>query len=106
MHRIVIATVSLTALLTTPVAAAEHIVRMAGADYRPNRIDARVGDTIRFVNDDGMNHNVFVPTPGHGVDFGRQEPRDERVMRLGKAGTFEAECVFHDHMLLTVSVAR
>ena len=106
--RVAIAAVVLAATLPIahPSSAAEHVVRMAGADYSPNRIDARVGDTIRFVNDDGMNHNVFVPTLDHGVDLGRQEPGDDRVMTLGRAGTFEAECVFHGRMLLTVSVAR
>lgn len=108
MSRVAIAAVATTAILSAalPARAAEHVVRMAGAGYTPDRIDARVGDTIRFVNDDGMNHDVFVPTAGHGIDLGRQEPGDERVMTLGKAGTFEAECVFHDHMLLTVAVAR
>lgn len=112
MSRVAFAAVALTAALTAantaalPAMAVEHTVRMSGADYVPNRIEASVGDTIRFINDDGMNHDVFVPTSGHGVDLGRQEPGDERIMSLGKPGTFEAECVFHGHMLLTVSVAR
>ncbi len=108
MTRVAIPAVALISALTTalPVAAAEHIVHMAGADYAPNRISARVGDTIRFINDDGMNHDVFVPTLGHAIDLGRQEPGDERVMALGKSGAIEVECVFHGHMLLTVTVAR
>ena len=104
MFRVAIAAVVLTAAI--PASAAEHIVRMADAGYVPAQISGRVGDSLRFVNDDTMNHNVFVPTGGFGIDLGRQEPGDERTMTLGKPGTFEVECVFHGHMLLTVSVQR
>lgn len=104
MYRVAIAAVVLTAAI--PASAAEHMVRMSGANYSPSQIDGRVGDTIRFVNDDTVNHDVFVPTGGFGIDLGRQEPGDERAMPLGKAGAFEVECVFHGHMLLTVSVTR
>ena len=108
MYRVAIAAVALSAVMPAaiPASAAEHVVRMSGANYEPSEIDARVGDTIRCVNDDTVNHDVFVPTGGFGIDLGRQEPGDERTMTLGKAGSFEAECVFHGHMLLTVSVRR
>ncbi len=108
MYRVAIAAVVLAVALpaATPATALEHVVRMSGNNYDPSEIDGRIGDTIRFVNDDTVNHNVFVPTVGHGLDLGRQESGDEQVMTLGKTGTFETECVFHGHMLLTVSVKR
>jgi plastocyanin len=59
---------------------------------------------VRFVNDDDIDHNVFVPTVGHAVDLGRQEPGSEATLTLGRPGTFEVECVFHPHMLTTVHV--
>ena len=104
MYRVAVAAVALAAAL--PASAAEHLVRMADAGYVPAQITGRVGDTLRFVNEDTMNHNVFVPTAGFGIDLGRQEPGDERSMTLGKPGAFEVECVFHGDMLLTVSVQR
>ena len=108
MYRVAIAAVVLAAAIPASASAfaAEHVVHMSGSNYAPSEIDGRVGDTIRFVNDDTVNHDVFVPTVGFGIDLGRQEPGDEQTMTLGKAGAFEAECVFHGHMLLTVSVRR
>ena len=87
-----------------PASAAEIRVTMSGAAYHPDRINAKIGDTIRFVNDDGVNHDVFVPTAGHALDLGKQEPGQEAVMPLGKAGIFEVECVFHPGMLTIVEV--
>jgi plastocyanin len=91
-------------LVAVPAAAAEQVVTMAGQQYEPVAIEAVRGDTIRFVNDDEAAHNVYVPTVGFGLDLGKQEPGDERTTVLGQRGTFEVECVFHPHMLLTVTV--
>lgn len=101
-----IATAALGAALATPTAAAEHVVRMAGATYVPAEVTAAVGDTLRFVNDDTTDHNVFVPTLGHAVDLGRSEPADEKTLPLLRAGAFEVECVLHEGMTATVDVTR
>jgi plastocyanin len=92
------------ALVTMPAGAAEHVVTMAGQNYQPAVIEAFRGDTIRFVNDDEIPHNVYVPTVGFGLDLGKQEPGDARTSLLGHRGKFEVECVFHPHMLLIVTV--
>lgn len=84
--------------------AEEILVTMAGAAYSPATLIAAVGDTIRLTNDDQMDHNVFVPTAGHAVDHGMQEPGQEAVLALGKPGTFTVECVFHPGMELMVEV--
>ncbi|HSG94770.1 MAG TPA: plastocyanin/azurin family copper-binding protein [Afifellaceae bacterium] len=84
--------------------AAEHVVTMKGAAYAPPTITAAVGDTVRFVNDDDQNHNVFVPTAGFALDLGKQEPGQEKSYVLGKAGTLTVECVFHSDMMTTMEV--
>lgn len=84
--------------------AAEYLVTMQDAAYAPASIEARLGDSIRFVNRDPVDHEVFAPTVGHAVDLGKQEPGRELVLPLRKPGQFEVECVFHPGMLLTVEV--
>ncbi|MBI4183558.1 MAG: cupredoxin domain-containing protein [Proteobacteria bacterium] len=95
-----------TLLWAVPALAGEHVVRMAGMAYAPAAIGAKLGDTIRFVNDDGTAHNVFVPTVGFGVDLGKQDPGKEATLVLAKAGRFEVECVFHPDMRIAVAVSR
>jgi plastocyanin len=77
---------------------------MAGMTYTPGTITARIGDSIRFANDDTVDHVVFVPTVGHAIDLGGQKPGEARDMKLMKAGRFEVECANHDHMLLAIEV--
>ncbi len=84
--------------------AAEHVVTMKGAAYAPETMTAAVGDTVRFVNDDDQNHEVFVPSAGYALDLGKQEPGQKKSYVLGKAGTFTVECVFHSDMMMTVEV--
>jgi len=79
-------------------------VRMEDGDYLPASVEARVGDTLVFVNEDQLDHEVLVLTPGHGVDLGKQAPGEVAELPLGKAGSFEAECVFHPQMHLQVHV--
>lgn len=86
-------------------AAETHVVTMAASVYHPASLTARVGDTIRFVNDDGTDHGVFVPTVGHAIDLGTQKPEEERELTLLKPGNFDVECTFHEHMILKVEVA-
>ena len=87
------------------LAAETHVVTMAASVFHPQTLTARVGDTIRFVNDDGTDHGVFVPTVGHAVDLGTQKPEEERELTLLKPGSFDVECTFHEHMILEVEVA-
>lgn len=91
-------------VFATPLVAEEVVVTMNGSAYNPTEISASIGDTIRFVNDDQADHNVFVATAGHALDLGKQEPGQEAVMILHRAGAFDVECVFHDFMTLMVEV--
>lgn len=102
--RIVTAAAVIGGLHSTAGAAETHTIIMAGMAYTPDVITARVGDSIRFVNDDAADHVVFVPTVGHAIDLGGQKPGEAREMNLMKAGRFEVECANHDHMLLAVEV--
>ena len=92
------------AFAATGAGAAEHRVTMAGMQYQPAAITAKVGDTIVFVNDDTVDHAVFVPTKGHAVSLGAQKPGSTVALPLRRSGSFEVECVNHAAMLLKVTV--
>lgn len=105
MKSVAAATIGI-ALCATATLAEEFTVTMSGTNYAPDHIAAVPGDTIRFVNDDGFDHNVFVPTASHALDLGAQEPGEERTLVLRTPGTFDVECVIHSHMLMTVEVSE
>lgn len=84
--------------------AEEFVVTMSDGLYAPASINASVGDTIRFVNDDGTEHNVFSPTARRAFDLGALEPGAQVGLALRAPGGFDVECVFHAHMNLRVEV--
>jgi plastocyanin len=85
---------------------AEHVVKMTGGEYAPKQLRAKVGDAIRFVNDDGANHAVIIVTKDHAVNLGMQKPKAETRLQLRQAGRFEVECMNHGHMRVLVTVTE
>ncbi len=88
------------------LAAKEISVSMARNQYGPKAIEAKVGDTITFVNGDITNHWVFSPTIDHQVSFGPQKPGDSVKLALAKVGNFKIACALHANMNATVNVSR
>lgn len=102
-----IAAAALVALAGAGAAGAGEITVVAKDDsYAPRAVAARVGDTLKFVNQDFVDHAVYVPTFGFGVNLGVMKPSAASpAMPLGKAGTFDVFCVFHPGMRTKVTVA-
>ncbi|MBM3600023.1 MAG: amicyanin [Alphaproteobacteria bacterium] len=89
-----------------PAAAAEIAVAAKDDAYAPRTISARVGDVLKFSNQDYVDHMVLVPTFGHMVNLGVMKPgQSSPALPLGKAGTFDVHCVFHPGMKAKVTVA-
>jgi plastocyanin len=103
MRRLVLAVVALCAA-ATGAPAAEQYIHMLGSAYAPATIEAKVGDTLVFVNNDVEAHNVFVPTVAFSTDLGKQDPGKSTRLPLTRAGAFEVECVFHQGMTAQVVV--
>lgn len=104
-NRVWPALLALTAIsMASTAAAAEIKVSTKNAAYSPKTIAAKVGDVLRFENDDTTTHAVFVPTRGFGVHLGDMAPGKSVTLALPRAGAFEVECVFHSSMLLKVTV--
>jgi plastocyanin len=104
-RRLMLVTIGLPILLAFPAGAAEtRVIKMAGMQYEPASLTVAVGDTLRFVNDDNMDHEVFVPSVGFAVDLGVQKPGGESTYIPARSGRFEVECVLHDGMRLMVEV--
>ena len=84
-----------------------HKVSMVGSKYAPAEIKARVGDTIRFDNDDFENHWVYVPTSGnYQVSRAGLKPGETFDIVARKPGTFTVLCGLHTSMETVVTVSQ
>ncbi len=73
-------------VIDVPRGAAAEIARGEQLNLVPDRITARVGDTLRLVNHDTRSHTIgpFLVGPGQRVES-----------RLARGGTYEGNCTLH-----------
>ena len=90
----------------TGAVADEYTVSMKGRSFSPSVLRIQPGDTIRFVNDDDVDHDVYSLTRGHLFTSGRRAPGRHAVFVFNRPGAFEVlDAARHDTMRLRVEVA-
>lgn len=68
------------------------------SDKKVETLTIKAGDTISFVNEDTMAHNVFSRTPGFEFDLKTLRAAATAPHTFSKAGTLEIECALHPRM--------
>lgn len=84
----------------------EHTVSQKGKAFTVKKLKIKVGDAIKFVNDDSFSHNVFSLSSTKSFDLGTYPQGGARSVTFDKAGTVEIECAIHPDMTMTVEVVK
>lgn len=90
--------------LVMPASAAEHVVAQKSKSFSVKRLKMKVGDSIKFVNEDSFAHNVFSLSPAKSFDTGSFGSGQTKVVVFDKPGKVEVECAVHPDMRLDVEV--
>ena len=85
----------------TPVT---HEMDQKNMRFLPLVLAITVGDTVRFLNNDGMDHNVYSPD-GEAFNLGTFKPGDTRSHTFEEPGVYRIKCSIHPEMLAYVFVA-
>ena len=80
---------------------AKTIVDMTDSTFAPGAVDAKVGDTISFVNKDEIAHTA---TAEGGFDTGTLQGGATFDVKVDKAGAISYVCIFHPGMTGTINV--
>lgn len=101
--------ISLIMIFTTTVFAEEHVVAQHSKSFQLDgkKIEAitiKVGDTIRFKNEDIFFHNIFSLSDLKTFDLGSFPKGQSKTVTFDKAGLVEVECAVHPEMYMEVSV--
>lgn len=98
------------ALAATLVAAhanaAEVVVAQKGKAFSVKKLKIKLGDSVKFVNEDAFSHNVFSLSPTKGFDLGSYPQGGAKSVTFDKAGLVEVECAIHPDMTLTIEVEK
>ena len=83
--------------------AGEVTVGQAGKAFNPGDLQVKVGDSVKFNNDDTVTHAVLVKGP-HESNLGQIKPGDAKSVSFDQAGTYDVKCAIHPKMKLTITV--
>lgn len=93
-------------LVTTHAAAAEQVVSQKGKAFSVKKLKVKVGDSVKFVNEDPFSHNVFSLSAAKNFDLGSYPQGGAKSVTFDKAGTVDVECAIHPDMTLAIEVEK
>ena len=88
---------------STSAAPSSRTMQIIDFAFRPGSIDARVGDSVTFVNDGQAPHTATARNGG--FDTGTIAAGRRRSIVLATAGSFSIYCTIHPEMTGTIRVA-
>jgi plastocyanin len=86
--------------------ASDHVVSQTGKAFSKAALEAKIGDSISFRNDDPFVHNIFSLSDIQSFDLGTFAKGETRSVKLEKEGQLEIECAVHPEMKLVVEVKK
>jgi plastocyanin len=89
--------------LAATASADEVTVGQAGKAFNPVDLQVKVGDSVKFNNDDTVAHAVLVKGP-HETNLGQMKPGDAKSVSFDEAGSYDVKCAIHPKMKLTITV--
>ncbi len=84
----------------------ERVVTQKNKSFSDKTVKLKVGDSIKFVNDDSFAHNVFSLSDTKSFDLGTYSKGGVKSVTFDKPGTVEVECAIHPDMKMTVEVSK
>ena len=85
----------------------QYLMRQHNLIFEPGWIIIRVGDSVRFPNDDGAtDHSVFSPHEKYGFDLHMSNGGPGKKREFTHAGEYDIRCSIHQQMKATILVVK
>jgi len=82
-----------------------HSMDQKGMEFHPHILTITAGDTVKFLNSDGVDHNVYSPD-GDSYNLGIFPKGQARDHTFTKAGVYTQLCSVHPEMLAYIFVGQ
>ena len=105
-----VASIAASVVLVSHIAHAEEItVTQTDKTFKMNgskveKLTIKVGDSIKFKNEDPWFHNVFSLSDTKTFDLGSYPKGQSKTVVFDKAGPVDVECAIHPQMQLHLEV--
>jgi plastocyanin len=94
------------ASLTVQATTAEHVVNQRNKAFVQKTLVVKVGDSVKFMNDDPFAHNVFSLSDTKSFDLGSYGAGIGKAVVMDKPGIVEVECAVHPDMKMQIEVKK
>lgn len=106
MRQLVLMTFVILAGLSVGALAASLAVHQQGRKFSSDNVTIRTGETLTFVNDDTVPHNIYSASSGNEFNLGSQGPGMSTEVTFTEAGDVQVLCAIHPRMKMTVKVTN
>jgi plastocyanin len=86
--------------------AAEKSISQKNRQFSESAVTVKKGETLVFVNDDNIAHNIMSTSAGNEFNLGSQSPGASSPLTLNSAGEVTVLCAIHPRMKMTVTVTE
>jgi len=98
-----LSTIFLTCLTCT-VFAETHVLAQENKAFSKDNLTIKIGDSVKFINNDPFFHNVFSLSDAKFFDLGSFPKGEFKIIEFDAAGEIEIECAIHPNMLMTITI--
>jgi plastocyanin len=106
MRRIVLPVLAGIASFSAGAFAADTMIHQKGRVFSTEAITIAKGDSLTFVNDDSVPHNVMSTSPGNEFNLGSLKPGTATPVTFAEAGEATVICAIHPRMKMKVMVTQ
>lgn len=86
--------------------AAQHTITEKGKVFSQADIAIKAGDTVVFVNDDNVAHNVMSNDADNKFNLGLLKPGSSTPVTFNSPGAVTVLCAIHPSMKLNVTITK
>ncbi len=82
----------------------EHEVGQLNKEFTQSTLKIKVGDSVKFKNEDTFFHNVFSLSDSKTFDLGSYPQGESKTVVFDASGEVEIECAIHPSMQMVIEV--
>jgi plastocyanin len=86
--------------------AANLTIAQKGRMFSSENVSVKKGETLTFLNDDSVPHNIMSASKGNEFNLGSQPPGASTDVTFKEAGEVQVICAIHPRMKMTVKVTE
>jgi plastocyanin len=104
MRQLVMITFVILTGFSVGALAASLTIHQQGRKFSFESVTIKAGETLTFVNDDTVPHNIYSASSGNEFNLGSQAPGMSTEVTFTEAGDVQVLCAIHPRMKMAVKI--